>query len=171
VVGQLLKIKPQVRTQIDPPAGPPIEPLARPPVRPHVWHWTSNRIAVIYLILATLLLPWLVILAIKLPDRQINQNYRLAWVGFDLLLLVALGRTAWLAWRRSPYLVIVASITAALLLVDAWFDVTTSATERDRIFAIGAAVLIEIPLAVFSLRLARHAQQRIADQAPRMLDC
>jgi hypothetical protein len=126
------------------------------------WRWSANRIAVIYLVLALLLLPWMVILAIKLPDRQINLNYRLAWVGFDLMLMITLSRTAWLAWRRSPYLVIVASMTATLLIVDAWFDITTAGSERERYLAIATAVLIELPLAVFSMRLARRAQQKIA---------
>lgn len=129
---------------------------------PPVLRWPTNRIAVIYLVLALLLLPWLVLLAIKLPDRQINQHYRLAWVGFDLMLMLTLSRTAWLAWRRSPYLVIVASVTATLLIVDAWFDVTTASSERERYFAIATAVLIELPLAAFSLRLARRAQRMIA---------
>jgi hypothetical protein len=124
--------------------------------------WATNRIAVIYLVLAVLLLPWLVVLAVELPDRQISQHYRLAWVGFDLLLLVVLGRTAWLAWRRSPYLVIVASMAATLLIVDAWFDITTAGTAHQRYFAIATAVLIELPLAAFSLRLARRAQRMIA---------
>ena len=135
---------------------------APPPVLPPIVHWSTNRIAMIYLILAVLLLPWLVLLAIKLPDRQINQNYRLAWVGFDVLLMLTLSRTAWLAWRRSPYLVIVASVTATLLIVDAWFDITTASSDRERSLAIATAILIELPLAAFSMRLARRAQRAIA---------
>jgi hypothetical protein len=126
------------------------------------WRWSANRIAVIYLVLALLLVPWMVVLAIKLPDRQINHNYRLAWVGFDIMLTTTLSRTAWLAWRRSPYLVIVASMTATLLVVDAWFDITTAGSERERYLAIATAILIELPLAAFSMRLARRAQQKIA---------
>jgi hypothetical protein len=126
------------------------------------WRWSANRIAVIYLVLALLLLPWMVVLAITLPDRQISLHYRLAWVGFDIMLMVTLSRTAWLAWRRSPYLVIVASMAATLLMVDAWFDITTAGSERDRYLAIATAVLVELPLAGFSMRLARRAQQMIA---------
>jgi hypothetical protein len=123
---------------------------------------STNRIAAIYLVLALLMLPWMLVLAVELPDRQLNQNYRLAWVGFDLMLMVVLSRTAWLAWRRSPYIVIVASMAAALLIVDAWFDITTADSEQDRYLAIATALLIELPLAAFSLRLARRAQQVIA---------
>lgn len=124
--------------------------------------WSTNRIAVIYLVLALLLLPWMLVLAVELPDRQLSQNYRLAWVGFDLMLLLVLSRTAWLAWRRSPYLVIVASVAATLLIVDAWFDVTTASSEDQRYFAIAIAVLVELPLAAFSIQLARRAQQVLA---------
>jgi hypothetical protein len=138
----------------------PVLPPA--PALPPNLRWSANRIAVIYLVLAILLLPWLILLAIKLPDRQINLNYRLAWVGFDVMLMLTLSRTAWLAWRRSPYLVIVASMTATLLIVDAWFDITTAGSERERYLAIATAVLIELPLAAFSMRLARRAQQMIA---------
>jgi hypothetical protein len=140
-----------------------------PPLLPPVLRWSTNRIAMIYLVLAVLLLPWLVLLAFKLPDRQINPNYRLAWVGFDVILMVTLSRTAWLAWRRSPYLVIVASVTATLLIVDAWFDVTTAGSDRDRYLAITTAVLIELPLAAFSIRLARRAQRVIAGAGSRQL--
>jgi hypothetical protein len=137
-----------------------------PPLLPALLRLPTNRIAMIYLILALLLLPWLVLLAIKLPDRQLNQHYRLAWVGFDVMLMITLSRTAWLAWRRSPYLVIVASVTATLLLVDAWFDITTAASDRDRYLAIATAMLIELPLSAFSMRLARRAQQALARGAP-----
>ena len=121
-----------------------------------------NRIALTYLVLAVLLLPWVALLALELPNRQVNQHYKLAWVGFDLLLAAALSRTAWLAWRRSPYLVNVATAAATLLMVDAWFDITTADSLRERLIAITLAALIELPLAAFSLRLARRAQRFIA---------
>jgi uncharacterized membrane protein len=127
----------------------------------------TNRIAVIYLVLALLLLPWMVLLAVELPDRQLSENYRLTWVGFDLMLMMVLSRTAWLAWRRSPYLVIVASVAAALLIVDAWFDVTTASSNEQRLLAIATALLVELPLAAFSIRLAWRAQRKIAASDPR----
>jgi hypothetical protein len=129
--------------------------------------WSYRRIALTYLVLASLLLPWLIGLAIMLPDQQVNHNYRLAWVGFDLMLLIVLSRTAWLAWQRSPFLVNIASAAATLLIVDAWFDVTTADSGGERWFAIATALMIELPLAAFSLRLARRAQQVIASLAGR----
>ena len=60
-------------------------------------------------------------------------------MGFDVLLCGALARTAWLAWRRSPFVVNVASATAALLVVDAWFDVTTSPGGQDLVVSAATA--------------------------------
>ena len=52
-----------------------------------------------------------------------SPHYDAAWAGFDVMLLVALASAGYFALRRSRYLVTGA---AALLVVDAWFDVVTS---------------------------------------------
>jgi len=122
----------------------------------------ARWIVPVYAVLAAALVPWVVMLAWTLPERSVSSHYRLAWVGFDLLLCGALARTAWLAWRRSPFVVNVASATAALLVVDAWFDVTTSPGGSDLLVSAAAALLVELPLAVFSLLIAARAQIQIA---------
>jgi hypothetical protein len=48
---------------------------------------------------ALVLVPWVVYLGFKLPERSTDQHYNLSWVGFDLLLLFAMSRTALLAWK------------------------------------------------------------------------
>ena len=106
-------------------------------------------------------LPYIGVLLVTLPDRVVSHNYRLTWVGFDLLLVLAMARTAWLAWQRSPFVVNVASATATLLLVDAWFDVTTS-PRREVVWSFVLAVLVEIPAALLSLGIASRAQIQIA---------
>jgi hypothetical protein len=130
--------------------------LAPPSSRPTGW-W----VAPLYLAMSLILLPWTVVLLTTLPDRAVSQNYRLAWVGFDVLLLLSMIRTAWLAWRRSPFVVNVASATATLLVVDAWFDVTT-APAHELVQACLLALLVELPLAVLSLLIAGRAQVQIA---------
>jgi hypothetical protein len=122
----------------------------------------SRWIIPVYALLAVALVPWVVWLAWTLPERSVSAHYRLGWVGFDLLLCGALARTAWLAWRRSPFVVNVASATAALLVVDAWFDVTTSPGGQDLLASAAAALGVELPLAVFSLVIAARAQIQIA---------
>jgi hypothetical protein len=116
----------------------------------------------VYALLAVALVPWVVWLAWTLPERSVSAHYRLGWVGFDVLLCGALARTAWLAWRRSPFVVNVASATAALLVVDAWFDVTTSPGGHDLLMSAATAIGVELPLAVFSLIIAARAQIQIA---------
>jgi hypothetical protein len=116
----------------------------------------------VYALLALAIVPWIIWLAWSLPERSVSAHYRLAWVGFDVLLCGALARTAYLAWRRSPFLVNVASATAALLVVDAWFDVTTSPGGHDLLVSTVLALLVELPLAVMSLLLAGRAQVEIA---------
>jgi hypothetical protein len=116
----------------------------------------------VYALLAVAIVPWIFWLAWSLPERSVSAHYRLAWVGFDVLLCGALARTAYLAWRRSPFLVNVASATAALLVVDAWFDVTTSPGGHDLLVSTMLALLVELPLAVLSLLLAGRAQLEIA---------
>ena len=74
---------------------------------------------------------------------------------------IALALTAWLAYRRSTWVDIAATATATLLIVDAWFD---SDCDDARVpgwqltQSIAAAVVLELPLAMLSLWIARHAQ-------------
>jgi len=126
------------------------------PRRPTGW-W----VAPLYLAMGLVLAPWTVVLLQTLPNRAVSHNYRLAWVGFDVLLMLSMCRTAWLAWRRSPFVVNVASATAALLVVDAWFDVTT-APVHGILQACVLALFVELPAAVLSLLIAGRAQVQIA---------
>ena len=107
-----------------------------------------------------------------LPRRQFDLHYRAAWVGFDLLLVLAIIRTAYMAFRVDQRVQFAATATATLLVVDAWFDMTTSG-HRDQFFeALLLAVFVEIPAAVFSVYVARHvnrtalAQARLAGRDP-----
>jgi hypothetical protein len=116
----------------------------------------------LYSLLALALVPWVLWLAWTLPASSVTSHYRLAWVGFDVLLAGSMARTAYLAWRRSPFVVNVASATATLLVVDAWFDVTTSPGGDELVRSALLAVFVELPLAVLSLVLAGRAQIEIA---------
>jgi len=51
------------------------------------------------------LLPWTLWLTYSLPSRNITQHYDLAWVGFDVALLLAFAATTWFAVRSSQWLV------------------------------------------------------------------
>lgn len=51
---------------------------------------------------AVFLVPWIAFLAVTLPGRDVDRHYNLAWVGFDVLLVFAITRTAWYAFRIDP---------------------------------------------------------------------
>ena len=52
------------------------------------------------------LLPWTLWLTYSLPSRNITQHYDLAWVGFDVALLLAFAATTWFAVPELPLAVI-----------------------------------------------------------------
>jgi len=96
------------------------------------------------------LLPWTFRLAFTLPSRYAADDWTLAWVGFDVGLIVSFLATGILAWRRSPMTQYAALATGVLLLCDAWFDVTLS-VGSDLREALLAALFMEVPLAVVML--------------------
>lgn len=107
---------------------------------------------------SVILLPWIVYIAVSLPSRQLSPNYDIAWAGFDVLLAGGLGSTAYFALRRSRYLSAASAATAALLVVDAWFDcMTTPAGSRWE--SLVFCFVVELPLAAVCLWLSYHTEQ------------
>ncbi len=104
---------------------------------------------------AVLLVPWVGYLAVILPVTA-RVNSRLPWVGFDLGLMCALAATALLAWRGSPRIVASAICTATMLVVDAWFDVTSAVRGTDLAQALVLSVL-ELSVAAACVWIAHHA--------------
>jgi len=102
--------------------------------------------APLFAVLGAGTIPWTVYLSLTLPDHARTHNYRLAWVGFDVMLIAAMLLTAYLARRRRPLAGQAAGCTATMLVVDAWFDVTTSGRHEVGM-ALLLAVLVELPLA------------------------
>jgi hypothetical protein len=119
-----------------------------------VVRWTGPLFA----LFALVLVPWTIYLAGSLPAMQVSANYNAAWAGFDVLEMLALASTAYFALRRSRYLATAATVTATMLVVDAWFDVLTTPGIR-RMESIGLAVFVEVPLAAVCIWLSWHTQQ------------
>lgn len=119
----------------------------------------------LYTAAAVALLPWIAYLAVSLPRRNLDTHYRAAWVGFDLLLGFAIVRTAYMAFRVDQRVQFPAIATATLLIVDAWFDVTTSSGRGQVIEALVLAACFELPAALFSLYLAREVNRHIWELA------
>jgi hypothetical protein len=116
--------------------------------------WTAPA----FLLFSILLVPWIGWLAASLPSEHTDRFYDVTWVGFDVGLLGALAAVMWLAHRRSTYVEIAATIAGTMLVVDAWFDITTSTPGSDRWEAVGAAVLVELPIAALCWWLTRNAE-------------
>ncbi len=104
-----------------------------------------------------MLVPWTVYLGLTLPAHQFSRHYNIAWVGYDVMEMLALGATGYFALRHSRYLALTSAAAATLLVVDAWFDIMTS--PRHQILqAVVLAVLVELPLAAVCGWLSYHTE-------------
>ncbi|HEX8869321.1 MAG TPA: hypothetical protein VF821_26910 [Lentzea sp.] len=116
----------------------------------------------------------------RCPDTRVRcgaflttslRQYTLSWVIFDVALAAMLVVTGWLALRRRDHVQLPASVTGALLFVDAWFD-TMSSPRRDRPLAWAQALFVELPLGVLCFWLAGRAErarrERLADALRRL---
>ena len=107
-----------------------------------------------------LLVPWVLYLSGRLPDTARARNWSLMWTGLDVAEAVGLVLTGVLQWRHSRHRALPAAFTGALLTVDAWVDVTTSAPGHARFWAILMACAVEVPAAVACLLLATWTYPR-----------
>ncbi|MFJ1865154.1 hypothetical protein ACIOD1_11025 [Streptomyces sp. NPDC088097] len=104
------------------------------------------------------LLPWMAVLARTLPQTTEVSHWATAWIGLDAMVAVALAGTGALLRRGDPRVSLVAAATGALLVVDAWFDVTTSAGTGGQGMALVLALAAELPLAALCATVAvRHS--------------
>jgi hypothetical protein len=117
----------------------------------------GDRVGIALLIAAAALVPWLFLLSASLPHTTRVSGWSTAWVGLDVLEGLALVGTGLLVLRRDPRVSPVAAVAASLLLVDAWFDVTTAGSGRELALAVGMAVLVELPICVCCVLIAAGA--------------
>jgi hypothetical protein len=113
----------------------------------------------IFLATALGLAPWTLYLTYTLPSRHVTSHYDLAWIGFDVALLVAFAVTGWSVLRSSKWLVPAAAVTGTMLLCDAWFDVITSSTGGEQLEAVLEACFAELPLAALCGYIVWDAEQ------------
>lgn len=99
---------------------------------------------------------WIAVLALSLPAFYHTGSWRGAWVGFDIAELVMFAATGWAAWRRRQILIICLIVLATLLLCDAWFDVVLDERTGAFVASLLSALLVEVPLAVIAILLARR---------------
>jgi hypothetical protein len=101
------------------------------------------------------MIPWLVYLALTLPDSYVAHNWLVTWVGFDILLVGFMIATAVFGFLRRQVLLFFAFTSGVLLICDAWFDLMT-AGPNDIWLSLVTALGIEVPLAIFMIRGAQR---------------
>lgn len=111
------------------------------------------------------LIPWIVLLALTLPQHYRAGNWAITWTGLDIGELLAFGATAVASLLRRQVMVALMVVTATLLCCDAWFDVTLSWGSPGAVASVAEALLIELPIAALMLAGAR----RITDRTVRAL--
>lgn len=136
----------------------------RPPIRrqtiPRTWAARSPWPARALIGAGLAMIPWLFVLAVRLPPTARAQHWPAAWVGLDMMEALGLVTTGVLLRLRDERRCLTAAATAALLVVDAWFDVTTSTPGADHLTALLLAVFLEIPIASLCAALALRTVSR-----------
>ena len=114
---------------------------------PHHLRLPRNPLLTVLATAALVETAWTIYIAWRLPRHYVANHWDVAWVGLDIAQVIMLLLAAWAAWRGRALLILFATGAGTLLLVDAWFDVTTA---RNGGFAQSVlfALLIEIPAAV-----------------------
>jgi len=123
---------------------------------PRLPHW----VAALYALLAIVLVPWTVYLAIALPVRHLSHHWDVSWVGLDIGIACMLILNAVFSYRGSKWLVISASFTTALLCTDAWFDVMSAHSGTPFNQALASALFVELPLALMTFLVALRIVHR-----------
>jgi hypothetical protein len=127
-------------------------------VRPGTsWKW--DLLLVVIIGGCILLAAWIGYLAVSLPSFYRAGSWRGAWVGFDLAELFMFAVTGWAAWKRRQILIICLIVLATLLLCDAWFDVVLDARTSGFLSSLVSALVIEVPIAVIAVLVARRLQR------------
>jgi hypothetical protein len=121
---------------------------------------TRERLLILLTATAIAELLWAIYLGWTLPRHYVANHWEVAWVGLDVAEIGMLIATAWAAWRQRAVVILFAIVSATLLLVDAWFDVTT-ARRGDLLQSALLAVVAEIPLAALLLWIAWRASRRL----------
>ena len=116
---------------------------------------------------ALALIAWIGILSTTLPDHHSDKQWKAAWVGFDIALVIGMLVTAVGAWKRRQFVVISCIVTAALLFCDAWFDIVLSWDTDDLLWALLMAGLAELPFGAYLFWSATRIMRRATEVALR----
>ena len=117
----------------------------------------GRRLAALLSVIACAVLAgWIIVLLLTLRSSFNAQHWRGAWVGFDVILLLAFAATGWAFWRGRQIVIVCLIVTSTLLCCDAWFDVLLDAGTPDVWLSVASAVLVELPAALLMFNVARR---------------
>lgn len=105
---------------------------------------------------------WTIYIGWRLPRHYVANHWALAWVGLDVAQIVLLLLAAWAAWRGRALLILFASSAGTLLLLDAWFDVTT-ARNGGFMQSLLLAIIVEIPSAIILFLVTWRSIRELSD--------
>ena len=123
--------------------------------------FSSDPLLMVLVSAALLEMVWTVYLGWRLPRHYVAHHWAMAWVGLDVAQVLGLLACAWAAWRARAVLILFATALGTLLLVDAWFDVTT-ARRGSVLESVLMALLVEVPSALALFWIARRSAKRLA---------
>lgn len=103
-------------------------------------------------------LPWIVYMSLTIPSRARTNHYDVAWIGFDCAMWVVIGVVAFCAFTGRAATGPFAAIAASMLVLDGWFDVTTSQGGGQFGSALILALCAELPLALICGWASIHAE-------------
>ena len=112
--------------------------------------------AAFFAVACVVLVAWIVVLVLTLHRHFTAHHWRLAWIGFDFVELIALAVTGWAFWRGRQIVIACLLVTATLMCCDAWFDVILDLDTSGMWLSIISAVVVELPLAFLMLNAARR---------------
>lgn len=133
------------------------EALGEIPPRPRLP--LPRWVAPLALVCIVCMVPWIVYLALTIPQHSRAAHYDIAWIGFDCAMWAVLASLAVCAWRRSPAIGAVAAVAATMLCVDGWFDVTTSDGHGELVVSLIEALCVELPLALICVWVSVNAER------------
>jgi len=117
----------------------------------------GRRLGILFSIVScTVLIGWIIVLVLTLHREFTATHWRLAWVGFDIVLLAAFAATGWAFWRGRQIVIACLLVTGTLLCCDAWFDVILDLGTGDEWLSLASALIIELPLAFLMFNTARR---------------
>jgi len=112
--------------------------------------------ALFSIVACTVLVGWIIVLLFTL-HRSFHAHYwRLAWVGFDVVLLFGFAATGWAFWRGRQIVIACLLVTGTLLCCDAWFDVMLDLGTSGQWVSIASALVVELPIAFLMFAAARR---------------